>query len=66
MLSVNWGPGPQGPLWVAGTLGPFPSHSLTWGPLGRQGRPFCTAGLAAGLWQTRLFCFWLKSLIGAL
>lgn len=32
----------------------------------RQACPFCTDGLAAGLQQTRLFCFWLKSLIGAL
>lgn len=36
------------------------------GPAGRQACPFCTAGLAAGPQQTRLFCFWLKSLIGAL
>lgn len=37
MLSVSWGPGPQGPLWVADALGPVPSHSLTWGAIRQAG-----------------------------
>ena len=62
----NQGRGPRCPLWVAVPWdGSLPAVSPG-GIAGRQACPFCTAGLAAGLQETRLFCFWLKSLIGAL